>query len=383
MSLLLLFGTDYVVPDVEVGEVLRTVHQNKNPILAHSSTLLITLHHFINHAHSMELYLIRHGETVDNVAGIYAGVRDSALTNHGIDQARRLGGYFAKSNVKLTHIFSSPLSRAFKTAEAVHKAQSGLVGHKTKTNAKSLDIVKVPDLIEQDFGYYEGKPFYARTDPKKTGREAHHDRHKNDPGFVDVEAKESMAKRADDFLDQHLMPLFDASGEACCVAVVSHGILLSNLWRRLLLRLPRKSLTIDSEVIAARDNIVLEHLGGWSNTGYLKLSMSRDSAVTLPSSPLIPSSQPAITKVALLETLPTTLQKAVPLQNANLSEAYKASELPKAVSRVLQGWSTRVVAINSKQHLVGLKRQRGGIGRLAHDEGQKKLDTFFKRQRTG
>ncbi|KAM3468559.1 hypothetical protein MY5147_007828, partial [Beauveria neobassiana] len=43
----------------------------------------------------MRLLLIRHGETVDNVAGIFAGVRDSALTTHGVLQAGRLGGHLA------------------------------------------------------------------------------------------------------------------------------------------------------------------------------------------------------------------------------------------------------------------------------------------------
>ena len=329
----------------------------------------------------MELYLIRHGETVDNVAGLYAGVRDSALTNHGSDQAHRLGEHFAKNDVKLTHIFASPLSRAFKTAEAVQKAQSQSDIDGAPPSMNRVDIVKVPDLIEQDFGYYEGKPFFARSDPKKTGREVHHDKHKDDAGFVDVENKDSLAKRADAFLDQHLMPLFETSAEKLCVVVVSHGILLSNLWRRMLLRLPRKSLTIAPEITAVRDNIILEHLGGWSNTGYLHLSLSKDVVKTSPTMPMVLSS-PSLGPVTALESPSPGMGQAVPLQNAKSTEVHDASEPPKAVSRVLRGWSTTIVAIDSKQHLVGLKRQRGGIGRLAHDGGQKKLDSFFKRQRT-
>jgi len=42
---------------------------------------------------NMRLYLIRHGETVDNVAGLYAGMKDSPLTNHGVEQIKRLGSY--------------------------------------------------------------------------------------------------------------------------------------------------------------------------------------------------------------------------------------------------------------------------------------------------
>lgn len=340
----------------------------------------------------MKLYLIRHGETVDNVAGLYAGVRDSALTNHGVEQAHRLGQHFVKTEVHLTHIFASPLSRAYKTAEAVQKAQAQLAVDGDGPHSKSPDIVKVPDLIEQDFGYYEGKPFYARSDPKKTGREAHYEKHRDDPGFVDVESKESMAKRADAFLDQHLVPLFgESSSGRSVVAIISHGILLSNLWRRLLLRLPRKSLTIAPEVIAARGTLVLEHLGGWSNTGYLDLSMSRDGAAVDSASTPRSSLRAEPQEVASLPTLPPPLADdegaavsltTTPSEAGEEGEAGEACKPAKAGSKVLHDWSTTIIAVDSKQHLVGLKRQRGGIGRLAHDEGQKKLDGFFKKQKT-
>jgi len=361
----------------------------------------------------MKLYLIRHGETVDNVAGLYAGVRDSALTNHGVEQARRLSEHLAKSGLKITHIFASPLSRAYKTAEAVHKAQLLPAAAEDRRPEKSLNIVKVSDLIEQDFGFYEGKPFYARSDAKKSGRKAHYDKHKDDPGFQDVESKESMGKRADGFLDHHLIPLIEEHGthEVLVVAVVSHGMLLSHLWKKLLLRLPRKSLTIAPEVTAARDNLILEHLGGWSNTGYLELVLSKDakhiSAVHSASSPNPKSSSP--TKLSPetssptegLPKLPSAVAQAQavalsipapPPAEAEAAEATQESVSSKSpgpvgsantAKRTLLGWSTTILAVDSKQHLVGLKRQRGGIGRLAHDEGQKKLDEFFtKPQKT-
>lgn len=334
----------------------------------------------------MKLYFIRHGETVDNVAGLYAGVRDSALTNHGVEQARRLGQSFTNNGVKLSHIFASPLSRAFKTAEALQKAQ--LPPSDDKAAGKRLDIVKVQNLIEQDFGFYEGKPFYARSGSKQTGREAYHEQHKNEPGFVDVESKESMCQRADTFLDEHLVPLFEQKGQdQFVVAVVSHGMLLGNLWRRLLVRLPRKSLVIAPEVMAARENLVLEHLGGWGNTGYLELLLQRKStAETLEdaeASASAPKSRPAQTETA---ALPTPVPPPVEPENAVISvdtaTAQKAAALKPPVT-ILHGWSTTILAVDSKEHLIGLKRQRGGIGRATHDEGQKKLDSFFKRQKTG
>ena len=299
------------------------------------------------------------------------------MTNHGVDQADKLGNYLYKTGTVLTNIYASPLTRTSKTAEAIRKAQAVAT---PDASASTPAIVKVPALIEQDFGFYEGKSFQTRAaDSKKTGREAHREKHKDDPGFVDVESKESMAIRADAFLDEHLLPLFDTdtTSKEHVVAVVSHGILLSNLWRRLLLRLPRRSLTIAPEVTGARGDLVLEHLGGWSNTGYLHLEICKDYLKTnqdvtaekdkvpeVSSTPISPSIHPP----------PDTLEG-------------QASEVePPVVSSTchpenLSGYSTRILAVDSKQHLVGLKRQRGGIGRSAHDESQKKLDWFFKKQR--
>ncbi|KAK4555481.1 hypothetical protein LTR86_007233 [Recurvomyces mirabilis] len=353
------------------------------------------------------------GKLRNNIANLYAGVRDSALTVHGIEQARRLGDYFAKNDVLLTHIFASPLQRAFKTAEAVRDAQGELDGDGDGDGdgMRRVEIVKVQDLIEQDFGFYEGKSFFARSEAKKSGRDGHYDKHKHDPGFVDVESKESMCKRADAFLDLHLLPLIlaqsrDAEAEMT-VAIVSHGMLLANLWRRLLLRLPRKSLRISAEVTAARGPVVLEHLGGWGNTGYLELELRRDDvegdvavaagdAVKTPApeevfdTEVVPSPAPPF---APADTSTSTSPTPVP-PPAAADEAEGSSESkrfattstalpPPSKSLSLAGWSTTILAVDSKQHLVGFKRQRGGIGRIAHDEGQKKLDGFFKRQKKG
>ncbi|KAF2172884.1 hypothetical protein M409DRAFT_62545 [Zasmidium cellare ATCC 36951] len=322
----------------------------------------------------MELYLIRHGETVDNVAGLYAGVRDSALTIHGVEQARRLGEHFATNGVKFTHIFASPLSRAFKTAQAIETAQ--LKPDEDDATA-AIEITQVPELIEQDFGYYEGKPFHARSDPKKMIREAHHEQHKDEPGFVDVESKESMNKRADVFLDGHLMPLLAhvSTPSKHIVAVVSHGMLLSHLWRRILKRLPSKSVTVNPEITAARGSIVLEHLGGWGNTGYLELFLSQDNADEVVKD--AKSSEAGIEKP--LEESST--ETGTTEQNPSSSTDLTGIDPSTSSSQVLVGWSLLIRGIDRKDHLVGLKRQRGGIGRTAHDEKQQKIHNFFKRPR--
>jgi broad specificity phosphatase PhoE len=304
------------------------------------------------------------------------------LTNHGVDQADKLGDHLCKIGTVLTHIYASPLTRTSKTAEAIRKAQTVA---NPDASPPTPNIVKVPELIEQDFGYYEGKSFQSRSaDSKKTGRETHREKHKDDPGFVDVESKESMAKRADCFLDEHLLPLFnsDATSNEHVVAVISHGILLSNLWRRLLLRLPRRSLTIAPKVTAARGGLVLEHLGGWSNTGYLHLEIRRDDSETDHD---VTAKKNEVPEAADITSTPVSPSKDASVPSDTLEG--KASDVKPEVasstcnSKNLTGYSTNILAVDSKQHLAGLKRQRGGIGRSAHDESQKKLDGFFKKQR--
>jgi hypothetical protein len=194
-----------------------------------------------------------------------------------------------------------------------------------------------------------------------------------------------MAERADTFLDQHLLPLFDSDSAAgeYTVAVVSHGILLSNLWRRLLLRLPRRSLKIAPDVTAARGDIILEHLGGWSNTGYLHLSIQRDSSPASNETDRTAKSESpnTITNMSTAGPQIAELTAVSPIAESKSSEIAPAAATEASPRNVLDEYSTIILAIDNKQHLVGLKRQRGGIGRSAHDESQKKLDGFFRKQR--
>jgi broad specificity phosphatase PhoE len=292
----------------------------------------------------------------------------------------------------LTRIFSSTLQRAHTTASIVAANQS----------TKDLTVSTVPYLIERDFGYYEGKTNRVRKGPDR-------EKHKNEPGFVDVESKDNLAIRADLFLDHHLWPMLndevDFGGAAeHAVAIVSHGILLSSLWRRLLLRLGPKSVTISREVIAARVEVVLAHLGGWSNTGFLELSIKdfnppEELDITLPT--VVPSSYAiAVTadsssRKRLMTTSPPP-QLAAESSEAEMptdqfddvvgdvsvpKDAIDPESSEKETSKMLDGYRTTILVVDGQQHLQGLKRQRGGIGRAEHDDKQQSMTSFFKRAR--
>ncbi|CAD0092432.1 unnamed protein product [Aureobasidium mustum] len=337
----------------------------------------------------MRLFLIRHGETVDNVAGI---LRDSALTNHGAEQARRLSDFLAENRPPLTRIFSSTLQRAYKTATLLAAKQSN----------KDLNVTTVDSLIERDFGYYEGKTNRVRKGPNR-------EEHKKEPGFVDVESKDNLGVRADVFLDDHLLPILDDEADfggaaEHVVAIVSHGILSSSLWRRLLLRLGPKSVKVSREVIAARGQVVLAHLGGWSNTGFLELSIQRQDP---PSSPeldiILPPVIPSLDEQATTTHVPSPKSPIVispPHLVTESSEAEMPIDQLDVIGRVsvtnptidlqsseedgprlLEGYRTTILVVDGQQHLQGLKRQRGGIGRAEHDDKQQSMTAFFKRAR--
>jgi len=93
----------------------------------------------------LKIYLARHGQNEDNASGILNGHRDLPLTKTGITQAHEVADKIKDAGLHFDVILSSPLSRAFVTAEII----SG-------TNGFSQPEI-VPELIERDFGVMSGQ----------------------------------------------------------------------------------------------------------------------------------------------------------------------------------------------------------------------------------
>ena len=94
-----------------------------------------------------ELYLIRHGETEMNVAGLASGHTDTPLTATGLNQAKEAGLSIKERNIILDRIFSSPLQRAHHTAK-------GIVKH-LDYDEDSIELLEL--IKERNFGEIEGK----------------------------------------------------------------------------------------------------------------------------------------------------------------------------------------------------------------------------------
>lgn len=90
------------------------------------------------------LYLTRHGETEWNVERRMQGSKESNLTEKGRTQARQLGRRLDNTNIDV--VYSSPSNRAFQSAELI-------VGN------RDIEIIKIDDLIEMNFGIWEGMTF--------------------------------------------------------------------------------------------------------------------------------------------------------------------------------------------------------------------------------
>ncbi len=93
------------------------------------------------------LLLVRHGETAANVTGIWQGSTDGVLNGRGEVQAHAIAARLADDNPGIVAIYSSPLSRAARTAEIIAQA----VGN------PPLEFT--PTLAEFNLGEWEGLPY--------------------------------------------------------------------------------------------------------------------------------------------------------------------------------------------------------------------------------
>lgn len=89
------------------------------------------------------IYIVRHCEALGNVAKLFQGTTDFDITEIGEEQLKYLKKHF--ESITIDRVFSSPLTRTLKTANAV-------IGDKPLT----AEINK--GLIELDGGILEGKP---------------------------------------------------------------------------------------------------------------------------------------------------------------------------------------------------------------------------------
>ena len=94
------------------------------------------------------LVLLRHGQSVWNLANKFTGFHDVDLTEKGEAEAKKAGEMLRDAGVVFDHVFSSTQIRANRTADIALNAagQGGLFA----------DMVRHPHLRERDYGDLTG-----------------------------------------------------------------------------------------------------------------------------------------------------------------------------------------------------------------------------------
>lgn len=136
------------------------------------------------------LFLVRHGETVDNARQIMQGQTQGCLNERGREQAQQVAQRLA--NEKVDAIVASDLHRAIQTAEIIAEPHS-------------LPVITTMLLRERDWGSFTG-----RFIPDLKG-EVWPD---------DIESEQALLQRAADFL-QYMTATYPGKR----VVAVGHGII--------------------------------------------------------------------------------------------------------------------------------------------------------------
>lgn len=155
----------------------------------------------------MELYIIRHGETVWNSKGLLQGRTDIELNEKGREIAGQRG--IQLDDISFDTIYASPLIRAYETACLIR-------GH------KNIPIIRDNRLKEICFGVYEGKN--ADTLFKDASDPFHHFFHQ--PKLYQApdegESFESVCIRTKEFMQEVIEPLEPTANR---IMIVAHGAL--------------------------------------------------------------------------------------------------------------------------------------------------------------
>ncbi len=167
-----------------------------------------------NSNNSITIYLIRHGESLmnrDNKDLIGGRSPETQLSKNGESQSKKLGKYFKKQSIKIDKVYSSPLIRAWKTAEIF-----------TLASDFDKNIIKVSELTELSQGDWEGEPrkkIYSEKNLKKINTQGNFFTPPNG------ESKAMVIQRSSKWLLEEIIDLENPSSSV----VICHGILIKCL----------------------------------------------------------------------------------------------------------------------------------------------------------
>lgn len=162
----------------------------------------------------MKIYIVRHGQTEENIQKMLQGHMPGRLTDKGKEQVRNTaeylaslinpGGELARKNVTFSRIVSSDLKRAMDSAQII-------------ADKLGLPVIPMEILRERDWGIYTGMPL-----------EEAHEKYRIDGKWVfpdpSAETEEGIYKRAGKALDEFKKLYADET-----IILVTHGQFARNL----------------------------------------------------------------------------------------------------------------------------------------------------------
>lgn len=98
----------------------------------------------------MKLILVRHGETLSNRENRVQGITDNELSDYGLKQIERLADSLKKESIE--SIVSSPLKRAYQTAQAIgkfHNVPIELERNLQELNHGDFENIAIEELKEK------------------------------------------------------------------------------------------------------------------------------------------------------------------------------------------------------------------------------------------
>lgn len=158
----------------------------------------------------MEVYIIRHGQTVWNAAGKLQGRADIELNEIGREAAGKLGEELEK--IEFDVIYSSPLIRAYETACLIR-------GH------RNIPIIRDDRLKEISFGLKEGTCYQEWISEESPYRFFFTEPGKYQPP-EEAESFQQVCDRTYEFLKEVIEPL---EKEKKRIMIVAHGALNKGL----------------------------------------------------------------------------------------------------------------------------------------------------------
>lgn len=196
----------------------------------------------------MKIYLTRHSKTIWNKEKRLQGRKDSCLLEEGIENAYALKSYLDDNHMRFDYIYSSPIIRAYKTAQILFDNQH---------------IIKDDRLMEMNFGDFEGRKI---ADILKTDYQLYSDLWDCPERFTKIphgESYDDVIKRVNSFL--HDLESLDKDAS---IFIVTHGMYFIVLLATMLHLDKKDYVKINQQVVEGCSLTLVEYDGDYQLKSY-------------------------------------------------------------------------------------------------------------------